>query len=575
MDSILRYQNQHMKKSIVVVLSALVVSSCSLMGIHYQAHNPKKAKKYPKFTESDIWFGAMNEYRSCYNVEHYELYIDINPEAKTLGGKVLMTASATMEMDSLQVDLHKDLDMQHVRYQGRELPFERKYGAVLVAFPKTVSEGERFTLEMAYFGTPPVAKKPPWRGGVVWKEDKNKKPWVGVACETEGASVWWPCKDHTADEADSVTMHYTVPQGLVAVGNGRLTGKVEESGKVTYSWKTVHPVNTYNITYYAGDFQLITDSYRSGEDLLDLSYYVLPYNYERAEKHFEQAKDHIAFFESAFGKYPWYEDGYKLVESPYEGMEHQSAIAYGHGYEKNSFLGFNFDYIILHETAHEWWGNSVTARDLADVWLQEGFASYAEALYVEHSEGKSRYLSYMLFQRMMIKNKRPLVGPVDRRFFDYKDGDVYMKGSWVLHSLRSLIHNDSLFFDMLKTFAVKHKASLVDSDDFIKHVNTKTGEDYQWFFNQYLYRREAPTLEYSLIAPDRLAYRWNHVGDDFKMHCTLNYLSMQGERFKVRLEPSTKVQYIQLEVPTFSSGFGFDDVDKFFAQSQRSGLEKM
>jgi aminopeptidase N len=460
---------------------------------------------------------------------------------KFLRGKVEIHAVAVSDFKKLQLDLHKNFTILSLtdKNTGKPLDYTRDERAIIVQDERNASE--RFVYVVEYEGKPPVAQKPPWKGGFVWKEDKGKNPWLGVACESEGASLWWPLKDHTSDEPDSMRLHYTVPKGLTAVGNGQLENVQENKSTSTFHWFVSYPINTYNVTIYVGDFQKISDTYAgiNGENLA-LDYYVLPVNRTKAESHFQQVKPILKNFEELFGEYPWYRDGFKLVESPYAGMEHQTAIAYGNGY-KNQFGG-SFDYIILHETAHEWWGNSITARDLAHVWLQEGFATYAEALYHEKTEGERGYMYHMFMYRMMIKNKYPVVAVEDRRWFHFRDNaDVYMKGAWILHTLRDQIANDAVFFDIIKTFHEENKRTIVDSDNFIELVNRKTEKDFNWFFAQYLYKNELPELEYYANPTGKFYYRWKNMPDSFRFG-----IKIKSESQSYTLYPTVKTQVFDL-----------------------------
>ncbi|TND07791.1 MAG: aminopeptidase N [Bacteroidetes bacterium] len=504
-----------MKKILLFACIPVLLGSCSIFGIHYKVHNPKRAGKYPEKTEQLRLLGGHSKYRDGFDVKQYALDIRIDPAKQYVGGLVRMDAVALRDLDTIQIDLYPEMKMLLVQNGKTSCPFFRGEGAVFIV-PGPVKKGERFSLLFVYEGNPMIAKRPPWVGGAVWKYDYNGNPWCGIACESEGASLWWPCKDMMDDEPDTVQVNLTVPAGLVAVSNGRLQGSEEKGELTTWKWLVSYPINVYNVTYYVGKFKRVHDSYESEVtgQTLDLDHYVLDYNYERALKHFRQVKDHIALYEKRFGPYPWYRDGFKLVESPFAGMEHQTGIAYGNGYT-NDYEGF--DYIILHETAHEWWGNSVTAADLGDGWIHEGFATYAEALFVEETQGRDAYRRYLLDQRLTIINRRPVSRPFNMRYFNYRDGDIYHKGSWILHSLRYALENDSLFFDILETFATENAPKTVTSKDFIALVNRKTGKDYQWFFDQYLYNRLAPEIEYS-IEKGKMYYRWtSRTMPGFKM----------------------------------------------------------
>jgi aminopeptidase N len=353
------------------------------------------------------------------------------------------------------------------------------------------------------------------------------------------------------------------------VANGHLRDSVNIGDSTIFNWDISYPINNYDVSIYVGKFRLLHDTYTSkvtGKDI-QFNHYVLGYNYEKAKEHLKQAKDIIAFYEKTYGPYPWYRDGYKLVESPYEGMEHQTAIAYGNGY-KNSY-GQPFDYIILHETAHEWWGNSITAADLADVWIQEGMATYAEALYVEATQGKEAYLNYLNFYRITIINRRPVVGPTGRRWFWYKDGDVYVKGAWMIHTLRTVINDDPVFFDILKSFREEYNCKTVTSQDFISWVNKKTHEDYTWFFKQYLNNRFTPILEYYAID-NRLYYRWTKVNDDFDMNISMQ---MNGDNEALTLSPTKEV--MELQGPDIFRTILFSDDKQLFGTRENKHLQKM
>jgi aminopeptidase N len=519
-----------MKKILFLVISLVLIAGCSIFGVHFKIHNPNRAGKFPKKTEARVLMGNQDsKFRSCYDVKYYYLSVHFPKnllKEKNIQGSVSIKSEAVADFDTLQLNLAEHMNIATV-YEAdisaagssvsEQLLYYRKANALFVVMKQVVKKGQTFGLIIDYNGTPTEAKRPPWRGGFVRKEDNLKKPWWGVACETEGASSWWPCKDVVNDEPDSVDVDFWVPKGYTAVSNGKIVAASKryfssapgaDHELVPWSWHISYPINIYNITFYIGNFKLLHDTYYSEvtHDTLQLNHYVLEQNYEIAKTHFQQLKKYLAFYEETFGPYPWYRDGFKLVESPYAGMEHQSAIAYGNGYHNDQYNGF--DYIILHETAHEWWGNSVTANDLAEGWIHEGFATYAEALYVEKTKGHPAYINYILNNRLLIVNRRPLVGEKGIRYFNYHDGDIYNKGSWVLHSLRYAVGNDSLFFDILHSFYMENKYSQISSDKLEEVVNRKTGKDFHWFFEQYLHNRFVPQLDY-YIKDNILYYQWN------------------------------------------------------------------
>lgn len=542
----------------------LFLMGCSIIGIHPHIHNPKRAGKYPKSTQALALLGELRTARNCYDVQHYDLSVNFGDQMKDLGkvilGEVVMTAMAVQVTDSIQLDLHANMKIHELLYKsiGSEsiendnsknweaATYQRIENAIFVRIKRTLQKGQLFQIRISYSGAPPEAKRPPWRGGFVRKKDKMKYPWIGVACQSEGASLWWPCKDVMNDEPSSMDIRLTAPTGLTAVSNGQLADTSATTNSTTWHWKLTNPINVYNVTFYIGKLKLLHSTYASkatGQSL-DLNHYVLDYNYQKAKLHFNQLENYLKFYEEKFGPYPWYTDGFKLVESPYAGMEHQSAIAYGNGY-KNTYYG-SIDYIILHETAHEWWGNSVTASDLAHAWLHEGFATYAEALYVEKLKGRDTYLDYIRFQRLTIINRRPIVGLEGLRYFNYKDGDIYMKGSWMLHTLRFALNNDSLFFDLIKSFYQQNVRKEINSQAFVDLVNAKTGVDYNWFFKQYLYNRFVPELEY-VIQGTTLYYRWQKTAPDFILP-----VRVKGLKNGISILPKTnEVQQVEIDPSQF------------------------
>ncbi len=525
-----------MKKLLFVLPGFLLLSSCLTARLHYFGETPKHPGIYPAFTARDSLKGYLDKYRAAYHVTSYDLDLSLDPVHRKLGGDVTINFRALDIITTFRLDLRRNLKIFSIKLSGKELHFTRKDLAVYVEMPYALEAGNNYSIIVSYGGSPEVARKPPWKGGMVWKKDKDGNPWIGVTCEGEGGSIWFPCKDHLSDEPDSVKLAMTVPEGLKVVSNGLPGIITSKNGKDTFRWSTHYPINIYDITFYAGNFEHFGDTLSTAQGILKLDYYVLPADLQKAREHFRQVKNVLKIYSSVYGPYPWIKEDYKLVESPYEGMEHQTAIAYGNGFKDLPWLGG--DYIIVHESAHEWWGNAVSVSDFSDIWLQEGFATYSEMIFAEKMKGYDTSLMYASYWlAATVKNKFPLVGPRDVNYWDYRDGDVYGKGALVLHTIRNIINDSTLFFDILQTFYSEHAAkSHVTTADFREVVERITGTDWGKFFEAYLYTREVPVLEWyygsygegrdtggsnSAIIPF-VAARWVNVPEGFSMPVTLS-----------------------------------------------------
>ena len=485
-----------------------------------------------RFTRADSLRGMLTPLRSCYDVTYYHLDVRIDPSTETIRGSNTIRFKVVEAFTVMQIDLFKNMDIDSISLNnGSILQFERQHNAVFVTLPEKVRVGSDHAVTVYYSGKPISAKRPPWEGGLIWEKDELGNPWVAVTCQGTGASLWWPNKDHQSDEPDSMMISITVPPGLENISNGRLrrTTKLRD-GWTRFDWFVNNPINNYDVTANIGKFAHFSDLYMSGEDTLTLDYYVMPYNLEKAKAQFQQVKPMMACFEMHFGKYPFYSDGYKLVESPHLGMEHQSAIAYGNwylnGYRGESMsakgpasaTGLKFDFIIVHETAHEWWGNSVTSKDVADMWIHESFGAYAEAIYVECLWGYDEAIAYVNAKRTGIKNTDPIIGTYNVQ----RSGsvDMYNKGQIVLNTLRSVIDNDSLWFAFLYGLATTFRHQTITTDTVVRYVHSLTGKDLTYFFDQYLRHPRIPQLEVFITRKGsdvRAKYKWNADVPDFKM----------------------------------------------------------
>lgn len=540
-----------MRGLLFIILAFFLLTGCTVMRVPDFARVPEKPGTYPRFTPGDSLIGHLDEDRAGYDVFFYDLDLVLDPARKRLGGTVDIHFKAMSGLTGLRVDLYKNLRITGMKLSGEEVSRARNDRAVYVSPPHPLIPGHDYILTVEYEGKPIRAKNPPWEGGVVWGNDDDGNPWIGVACETGGASLWFPCKDHLSDKPDSVRLRMTVPAGLQVVSNGIMQSHASLQGKETYTWLTRYPVNIYNITFYVGKYEHFSDTMLTPHGILDLDYYVMPQNLARAKTHFLQVKDVISLYSRLYGPYPWMREGFRLVESPFEGMEHQTAIAYGSGYSNRAWLGG--DYVIVHEAAHEWWGNAVSVSDFSDIWLHEGFATYSEMLFVEYTLGYENSLLYARYNiAASIKNRFPVVGPAGVSFWNDSDSDVYNKGAMILHTIRNIVNDSTLFFDILQTFYSEHAAaSHVTTEDFIRIVERKTGKDWRKFFEVYLHRREVPVLHwyYSPAGIEGtagspagnggpvIAAKWTGVPEGFNMPVDL---FCKEQNVTIRIEVSTK-----------------------------------
>jgi len=526
-----------------IIISLFIISLLDL-GICYKSFGQQNNVEV--YSREDSLRGFLNPLRSCFDVNFYELSIRVNIPSKSITGKNDILFSATDKFEKIQLDLFRNMRIDSILFKKTKMKYEREGNAFFVHFPETIQKGSLILISIFYHGQPVIATNPPWDGGFVWEKDSIGRDWIGVACEGTGASLWWPNKDHLSDEPDSMRISIQAPDSLMAISNGRLTGmrKMEENFS-EWIWEIGYPINNYNVTLNLGYYKHFRDFFTEHScDTLTLDYYVLDYNLSRAQDHFDQVKGMLKCFVCFLGEFPFQEDGYALVEAPYWGMEHQSCIAYGNEYENNDY---GFDFIIIHESAHEYWGNSVSVKDHAELWIHESFATYMEALYIEYEQGKEKALNYLKNQRKMIYNIRPILGDLHVNYNEWNDADMYYKGSWMLHSIRHTINNDSLWFMMLKAVYQQFKYKNVSSSDIIEFLNAKTSFDLKPIFQQYLTTTEIPEL----VVKKRyrrngltLIYRWSNVIETFNMPVIVKI----NKDLPITLYPTTHKNKIVLPV---------------------------
>ena len=479
-----------------------------------------------QFSRADSLRGSLTPPRS-YDVYYYHLDVKIDPFKQTIKGSNTIYFTAMQNMQLIQVDLFKNLNISTIRLDGnKKLKFTREYNAVFIDLHEMLLKGSTHRIKIFSGGQPTAAKRPPWDGGIIWAKDSVGQPWVAVTCQGMGASVWWPNKDHQSDEPDSMLISVTAPGQFQDISNGRLR-KVSQRGKwKKYDWFVSYPINNYNVTVNIGNFAHLSDVYipKQGGDTLTLDYYVLPQELDKAKEQFQQVKPMMDFFYKYFGPYPFVRDGYKLVQSPHLGMEHQTAVAYGNRYlngykgTASSEEGLKFDFIILHESAHEWWGNNITTNDIADMWVHESFGAYAEGLYVEYRWGYDAGMRYINAKKQSVANDRPIIGP----FGVNHEGstDMYDKGQLALNTLRHVIANDSLWIDILKGLNEKFRYQTIDGQQVIDYISKRAGMDLGYFFDQYFRHSQLPTLVVNLVKQGddvKAQYHWKADVAGFKM----------------------------------------------------------
>ena len=476
-------------------------------------------------TRRDSLQGGLRLERTCFDVQRYDLNIKVNIEEKSIIGYNDVTFKVVDKTSKIQIDLFENMKVDSIVYNAKKLVYKRDNRAVFISFNEDLKIGNQEKIRFYYSGNPIIAKRAPWDGGFVFTKDKQGKNWVGVACQGTGASLWYPCKDSQSDEPDlGATIKVAVPNGLMNVSNGRLMGSEDlKNGYTRYDWEVKNPINTYDITLNIGDYVHFGENYKG----LDLDYYVLRENEEKARKQFEEVKPMMDCFQSKFGTYPFASDGYKLVETPYLGMEHQSAVAYGNHYDKGYLgrdlsgtgMGMLFDFIIIHESGHEWFGNSITSKDIADMWIHEGFTCYTETVFLECQYGYEKSQTYINGLQKNIQNDQPIIGP----FGVNKEGssDMYYKGALMLNTIRSIINDDPKWWAILLKYSQTYRHQIIDTKTVIDFFNTESGINLTPVFNQYLRYRTIPTLQLKK-EKGKLSYRWKTEEPNFSMPIDIN-----------------------------------------------------
>ena len=523
---------------------------------------------YAQFTRQDTLRGSIGRERSWWDVLKYDVTVTPDYNTKSITGKTTIQYKITEEKhsDYLQIDLQRPLKVDSFYYDGRlyinypAMPYYNEGNVWHIPLPKAPRNSVH-TITIFYEGIPIEAKRPPWDGGWIWQKDSKGRPWMSVACQGLGASAWFPCKDHQSDEPDSgATITITVADSLVAVANGRLIESKSENGQSSRTWKVINPINSYNIIPYIGKYATWHEDYKGEKGNLDCDFWVLDYDLEKAKEQFKQAFMTLKAFEHWFGPYPFYEDGFKLVEAPHLGMEHQSAVAYGNGFKNGyrgrdlseSGWGLKWDFIIVHETGHEWFGNNITSKDIADMWIHEGFTNYSETLFTDFHFGKEAGNEYCIGTRKLTQNDKPIIGPYGVN--QEGSSDMYYKGGNMLHTIRQIINDDEKFRMILRGLNKDFYHQAVTTQVIEKYMSEKSGIDLSKVFDQYLRTTMIPVLEFK-IAGDNLSFRWSNSVPGFNMPVRLANTKDEW------LKPSAEWKSITVTADMMSKGL---EVDKNF-----------
>lgn len=509
------------KYASIIFIAFLISNNANAQGL--------LGNKEEVFTRQDSLRGSITKERAWWDLKYYHLDIKVNPADSTISGSNTIRYKVLTQSNRIQIDLQEPLKISKVIQDGKEVKYQRDGSVFYIDLVALQNVGEIKEVIVFYGGKPKIAVRPPWDGGITWSKDANGKPFIASSCQGLGASVWWPNKDHMYDEVDDMLISVNVPKNLTDVSNGRLQSVIDlKDGTRTFNWYVSNPINNYGVNINIGDYVSFSEVYKGEKGDLDCDYYVLKDNLEKAKIHFKQVPQMLKAFEHWFGPYPFYEDSYKLVEAPYLGMEHQSSVTYGNGYQ-NGYLGRDrsgsswgskFDYIIIHESGHEWFANNITYKDIADMWIHESFTCYSENLFVEYYYGKEAGAAYVRGQRSEIQNKSQMIGKYD---VNREGADLYNKGANMIHTIRQIVNDDEKWRTILRGMNSTFYHQTVTTKQIEDFLSKAVGLDLAPFFDQYLRDIRIPTFEYK-FKDNKLEYRWTNCvpGFTIPVKVTLN-----------------------------------------------------
>jgi len=561
------------------ILKAFFIFNSSFLIFHCLQAQPLKPMK--AFTNADTLRGTYGASRDWWDVLKYDLHVKFNLSDSSVNGyNVIAIKPIKKNPGYIQIDLQYPMEIDSIHLRNHKIVKNGAVTKAIVPYLQALTfvrsdkgKGNAYTVQVPeitapdaypytfitvyYHGKPRIAIRPPWDGGLIMKKDEKGNPFVSIACQGLGASVWYPCKDHQSDEPDSAEMHITIPDSLMCVGNGRFRGKINNGdGTATYDWAVVNPINNYNLVPYIGKYAHFSEVYDGEKGKLDMDYWVLEYNLDKAKEQFKDAPRMMKAFEHWFGPYPFYEDGYKLVEAPHLGMEHQSATAYGNKY-KNGYLGrdlsgtgwgLKWDFIIIHESGHEWFANNITSKDIADMWVHEGFTNYSETLFTDFWYGKDAGNAYLIGTRKGIQNDIPIIGPYNVN--QEGSGDMYPKSGNMLHSIRQVINDDEKFRMILRGLNKTFYHQTVTTQQVEDYINKESKINFSKVFDQYLRTTQIPVLEYK-IDGYKLSYRYTNCVKGFDLPLKITF---KAEKW---IKPTEQWQTLNL-YPEGDNSFSVD-----------------
>ena len=476
------------------------------------------------FSKQDTLRGSITPERVWWDLLHYSLDFKVSPSSKSIEGSNVIRYEVLSQNQLMQIDLQPPMEITSVLENNSNLNYNRDGNVYYIQLKKNQQIGAINEITIHFEGAPKINNNPPWDDGFTWEKDNNGTDFIATSCQGGGSSIWWPSKDHMYDEPDQgIELNITAPKHLISVANGRLIQTKENTNKTnTFSWKVVHPINNYGVNINIGDYVHFSEKYKGKKGVLNCDYYVLSYNLEKAKKQFKEVSRTLEAFEHWFGPYPFYEDSYKLVEVPYLGMEHQSSVTYGNGYQNGykgidlsgTGWGLKFDFIIVHESGHEWFANNITNVDVADMWIHESFTAYSENLFLDYHFGTVASNAYVTGTRKKILNDKPIIGNYNVN--NSGSGDMYYKGANMLHTLRQIINNDEKWRSILVGLNKDFYHQTVTTQQIEDYIDKYFKVDLKPFFEQYLRTIKIPTLDYKL-ENNKLSYRWSNVVDGFSI----------------------------------------------------------